>query len=500
MPKIIINDIFDELRDENKRLFGENNRLLTENKSLSDLLKKYRKCLLGVQTVCICTQNNFNNNLIQSLERVYHKYIRDNGLESDHSIDNSVEYVIQREEQTEEPNDIQLNVIKTEPECIVTEDIVITADNLNEINAIEEPIESNENQFNYYVNIINGSTEDNLISKDITQTKTKTSQKRKKRVRNVVKKYCCTYDLCEYRAKDNYTLNLHIRRNHTFEKPFKCPNCEKQFTGKRNLQKHISIHWSKEERQKDLDKMKKIVCRLDGCQYRCKEQRHLINHMKTFHLDQSLAKEFQCEECGKCLTSKQGLIAHINSFHSTDPELFRCHLCDFVTKHQTNIASHFIAKHTAQEPKVKCEYDGCEQYYKDRPTMKKHYRNVHLNERQFKCDWPQCEASFSVKTNYEDHKRSHFGIEQFICPFEGCGKGFVRMKSFSVHKQSHLKKYMCSWPECQKRFSLKVLLTAHINRHQNIRPFVCVEDGCGKAFFVKQGLERHLKTFHNIID
>ena len=68
MDNIIINDILDELREENNRLFNENKRI-------NELLDNYRKCLLliknklnDLQNVCKCSENSENQIIIEKLK------------------------------------------------------------------------------------------------------------------------------------------------------------------------------------------------------------------------------------------------------------------------------------------------------------------------------------------------------------------------------------------------------------------------------------------------
>ncbi|GIZ40037.1 hypothetical protein CKM354_000339200 [Cercospora kikuchii] len=58
------------------------------------------------------------------------------------------------------------------------------------------------------------------------------------------------------------------------------------------------------------------------------------------------------------------------------------------------------------------------------------------------------------------------------------------------------KKFMCTWPSCDKKFSRPVQLQAHMNSHTGERPFKCDEDDCSQSFFKRDHLRRHVKDKH----
>ncbi|KAF2207470.1 hypothetical protein CERZMDRAFT_88507 [Cercospora zeae-maydis SCOH1-5] len=58
------------------------------------------------------------------------------------------------------------------------------------------------------------------------------------------------------------------------------------------------------------------------------------------------------------------------------------------------------------------------------------------------------------------------------------------------------KKFMCTWPCCDKKFSRPVQLQAHMNSHTGERPFKCEEEDCSQSFFKRDHLRRHVKDKH----
>ena len=90
MTCILIEDILDQLRDGNRRLFNE-------NQVIYQLLDKYRLFSLNVKNSCICGQNSDNVCVIQSLEDEYQTIVKrsDNQLIKCEQLDQTLdeEYV-----------------------------------------------------------------------------------------------------------------------------------------------------------------------------------------------------------------------------------------------------------------------------------------------------------------------------------------------------------------------------------------------------------------------
>jgi hypothetical protein len=70
MSQILINDIFDELKQQNNRL---KNELLLAQKCVH-LLEKYRNCLISFSNNCKCNENINNKLVFHSLEKDFNEY------------------------------------------------------------------------------------------------------------------------------------------------------------------------------------------------------------------------------------------------------------------------------------------------------------------------------------------------------------------------------------------------------------------------------------------
>ena len=84
------------------------------------------------------------------------------------------------------------------------------------------------------------------------------------------------------------------------------------------------------------------------------------------------------------------------------------------------------------------------------------------------------------------------GESTFVCPHNGCEKAFSRKIRLNAHMHLHYgtQPFKCSFPACGKAFSEKQNLNIHIRIHRDERPFACPQ-GCGKSFRTKGNMRDH---------
>lgn len=193
---------------------------------------------------------------------------------------------------------------------------------------------------------------------------------------------------------------------------------------------------------------------------------------------------FECEHCGKNLTSRDNMICHLRIHTGECP--FTCHVCGRCFRTRSGLSRHLKDVHEHVK-NFKCEI--CFRKFANRRTLDDH-RRTHTGERPFVCDL--CGKSFKTKAALYSHKLIHTGVFAFRCSF--CNVGFYCQSKLVLHMLIHTgeKPHMCDI--CGKGFRLRHILARHKLIHSDLMPFSCNE--CGHRFRQERYLRRHMKVAH----
>ena len=169
------------------------------------------------------------------------------------------------------------------------------------------------------------------------------------------------------------------------EKPFKCTECDKNYTLDFNLKRHI----------KDAHK-------------------RLSDDIKSAGSVQG-KKSFKCRKCEKSYNLNYKLRLHMKSAH--------INRSTSITKPNSKTDIH-------KGYKYKNECKSCCKSFSKETKLKKHMNKVHEDHKNYKCE--SCGKSFSVAGSMKNHIHTiHEGHKNYKC--ESCSKSFGRAGSLKKH-------------------------------------------------------------------
>ena len=182
-------------------------------------------------------------------------------------------------------------------------------------------------------------------------------------------------------------------------KSFKCENCDRMYTTKINLNRHLkTVHW------KDSTSFK---CKI--CSEELKSTHYLKVHVRTYHEFKS--KDHICEICNKSFYTKTEVARHNIVSHSPQVQCDKC--LKFLN--QSSLKNHLKDVHSKNDP-YPCMQCGSQ--LKSRLQLKRHVKYVH-NPKSFRCN--ECDKMFAKKCGLKTHvKDIHLRVtyQCKICPEE----------------------------------------------------------------------------------
>jgi len=279
------------------------------------------------------------------------------------------------------------------------------------------------------------------------------------------------------------SLKFKFSSNRDKPKPvFKCDQCENTFSTKILLTKHShQVHW--ETYGYAALPINLVVCNKGTCLEVCLSKELLKEHRRKVHNDNVKVKagnkKFQCEECGKKISSPECLRLHVDAIHRGIRH--QCPHCPYNTGWPKNLDEHvmFYHTHVNDESILKYQCSICGKKFKRQNSLAEH--ELTHNPKTFKCS--HCNRGFSHDRYLERHIISVHGDRKYPC--EICGKKFTTQEYVKVHYNSvHLehseRRHKCDI--CGQGFNKKMAFRSHMNKHQGLKPFLCPAPECDKCF------------------
>ena len=228
-------------------------------------------------------------------------------------------------------------------------------------------------------------------------------------------------DQCDYEAKQQHDLKLHIRQSHNtilvntwkmlsnedvdstsetpapeiedklnepieleFEKKIsklQCPECDQSYSEEQNLYKHIrNAHY-------------KFSC--NKCENKFLSQTGLTNHIQSKHK----GVKYACNQCDHQATQPSNLSMHIQSVH--EGVKYACNQCDYQATQPSNLKVHMERRHGTNKYACNmCHFETKAQY-----DLKLHIKHKHPSD-CVACE--HCDKQFTSHAKYVLHvKKKH---------------------------------------------------------------------------------------------
>lgn len=171
---------------------------------------------------------------------------------------------------------------------------------------------------------------------------------------------------------------------------------------------------------------------------------------------------------------------------STPPaEKLQCTVCNKTFTHKTTFQNHLKTHGKEGDDPYQC--NCCGKTFAVPARLTRHYR-THTGEKPYQCEY--CNKSFSVKENLSVHRRIHTKERPYKC--DVCDRAFEHSGKLHRHMRIHTgeRPHKCSI--CHKTFIQSGQLVIHMRTHTGEKPYVC--RSCGKGFTCSKQLKVHTRT------
>ena len=210
--------------------------------------------------------------------------------------------------------------------------------------------------------------------------------------------------ICDYGTNAKSYLTSHLTV-HGIGDRFKCDQCDRNYSNKNNLKRHIKEHSS---------------CRQTCTQ--CGKMFNTPNNLKQHITNVHSEKRFKCEQCEKIFSTIASLNAHKNAVHVL--KTFKCDQCKYRSKRNSDLKKHINLVHNG----VFCKCDLCD-FQGSSSDLKKHKESIHENKKNWFCK--ACPYSTYHKRSFLQHMRVHTGEKPYQC--KTCRKCFAQASKANRH-------------------------------------------------------------------
>ncbi|CAH8632550.1 unnamed protein product, partial [Schistosoma rodhaini] len=315
-----------------------------------------------------------------------------------------------------------------------------------------------------------------------------------------LRKYHCTYPECNKSYTRRYRLNLH-KSTHTGTGPISCdaPNCSMRYFSEEDLKRHKLCKHSSANK----DSRHQHTCTFPGCSRSYSEKHSEITTFSSNVLPESTEP------------------VETRNATSITPNIQKNRTLPLIAPKSTiSLPTNLIFRNV-------CTYPGCGKSYSSYTKLKLHLRS-HKCEKYYVCRKPGCNATFTQLSGVRSHELSHISIhksserlDQYPINVNDSMENVIKTTnnnsltltdtessvvvpfpkdSSSIKSATELRKYHCTYPECNKSYTRRYRLNLHKSTHTGTGPISCDAPNCSMRYFSEEDLKRHKFSQHSSAD
>ena len=293
-------------------------------------------------------------------------------------------------------------------------------------------------------------------------------------------------DICS-KLISSYYLKKHTDTFHFGINRVICNHCNKTFTTKSDMKKHVKrFHMS--------EKVKCEICSKLIASYYLKKHTDTCNfginkvkkHVKRIHMIEKLECKI-CSHCDISFTTKHKLDTHIKTNHMNMDNKAKCDICSKL------ISSNHLKLHidTVHFDLMRVNCIHCKKSFVTKSDMKKHVQRIHITGKK-KCEF----CSKLISRKYFKHHINQFRHDLNRINCSQCEKSFATKEYMKKHVQIvHMNKnYKIKCEKCEKFITRNNLKQHNDTVHLDLKRANCIL--CKKSFVTKSDMRKHVRRIH----